>query len=203
MLKSLLSVLLCFTVFTSSAQQRYRDRSANMSCPKFYVGISTGLENQSGLIGPNFDVPITNWFSFGFGAGRSSWGYKGYSETRFYFGDCNRQFALGMGATYNTGISNFVTPMPTVEEGTADVRFELKPSLNAFLSAYYFFSIGQSKSHRFYLQSGYSHPLFDDVYTVKSKNITLTREGETAMQILRPGGVIFALGFSFGFGGER
>lgn len=197
MLKKILTTLICLSAYITSSAQYYGD----YSCPKFYVGISTGLNNQSGLIGPNFDIPITRWASFGVGAGRSSWGFKGYSEGRFYVGDCNRSFALGAGASYNTGIKKFTTAMPTTD-GTADVKFEFEPSLNAFFSAYYFFNLGREGSHRFYLQLGYSHPLDDMVYKVLS-NHTLTEEGEAAMQILAPGGVIFALGFSFGFGGER
>lgn len=195
MYRKLSPLIFCLLVYSAPALAYNGD----YSCPKFYVGISTGLNNQSGLLGPNFDIPITKWFSFGLGAGRSSWGFKGYSEGRFYLGDCNRKFALGAGMTYNTGIKNFTTALPTTD-GTTDVKLVFEPSLNASFSAYYFFNLGRDGNHRFYLQAGYSYPLDDMVYQVKSKH-TLTDEGKAVMQILSPGGVIFALGFSFGFGG--
>ncbi|MCB0698005.1 MAG: hypothetical protein KDC07_11605 [Chitinophagaceae bacterium] len=192
MLKKLLPALLCIMICTSASAQYH-----NMDCPKFYVGLSTGFNNQSGLIGPNFDIPLVKRLSFGFGVGRSSWGWKMYSEARGYLGECNRKLAVGAGMSYNTGIQNYSTVLPTTV-GDAEVKFVCKPSLNAFASVYYFFNIGHDWSHRFYLQTGYSYRLYDNLYTAESK-YTLTSEGETVMRLLQPGGVIFALGFSFGF----
>jgi len=194
MLKKILPALLCVLLYTSASAQ-YQ----NMSCPKFYVGLSTGINNQSGLIGPNFDIPLAKRLSFGLGAGRSSWGWKMYSEARGYLGECNRQLAIGGGMSYNTGISNINTILPTTT-GDEQVTLEYKPSLNAFGSLYYFFNIGHDWSHRFYLQLGYSHRLEDNLYRVKSKHV-LTSDGDAVMQLLQPGGVIIGLGFSFGFGG--
>lgn len=193
MLRTLIPALLCVLLYTSAAGQ-YR----NMVCPKFYVGLSTGINNQSGLLGPNFDIPLAKRLSFGLGAGRSSWGWKMYSEARGYLGECNRQLAIGAGMSYNTGMSKFTTTLPTTT-GDAQVDLIYKPSLNAFASVYYFFNIGHDWSHRFYLQAGYSYRLEDNLYTVNSKH-TLTSEGDAVMQLLQPGGAIIALGFSFGFG---
>lgn len=197
MIKKLITLFITVAALATnvSARNPYNFRS----CPKFYVGVSTGLENQSGVLGPNFDIPLLPRLSFGVGAGRSTWGFKGYSEARVYLGECNRQLALGTGVTYNTGIKNYTTLLPTTG-GDANVDFELHPSLNAFASIYYFFNLGREGDHRFYLQTGYSYPISTDVYTIESDHV-LTADGETVMQILRPGGVIFALGFSFGFGG--
>lgn len=74
--------------FAAKAQRHY---SGSNSCPKVYLGLSTGINNQTGLIGLNLDVPVTEYLSLGSGVGISSWGYKTYFEGRFYFkNDCNR-----------------------------------------------------------------------------------------------------------------
>jgi hypothetical protein len=176
----------------SFAQRNYK---TEQSCPKLYIGLSTGLENQSGLIGFNMDAPITGKFSLGAGAGLSSWGYKAYGEGRFYFGECNKGWALGAGVTYNTGLKNFTSTMPTTM-GDRDVLMNLNPATNVFLAGYRFWNMGR-RGHRIYLEVGYSYRLQEDNYAILSYH-TLTSDGKQVMKILQPGGLIVAFGFSFG-----
>lgn len=195
MKKIIAALAISFVAYSASAKLDYRNY--RQSCPKFYVGLSTGLDNHSGLIGPNFDIPVTGRFSLGAGVGLSTWGYKSYGEARFYFKDCNRGWAIGVGGTYSTGLQNFSTLLPTTV-GDQDVLLDLEPVANVAVSGYRFFSMGPR--HRFYLQLGYSHRFQSTPYTVKSPHV-LTSDGKTVMNILAPGGVIFAFGFSFGLGG--
>lgn len=194
MVKKILTLLLCIAALNSSAKPGYR--SSN-SCPKLYLGPTIGINNTVGLLGVNFDVPVTSRFSLGTGVGRSSWGWKTFFAGRFYFKECNRGWAIGTGVTYNTGLQNFTTTMPTTF-GDANVTFDFEPLPSVFLSGYYFFNLGQR--HRFYLQFGYSQRLIEQPYTIKS-NHDLNSDGEAIMQLLTPGGAMFALGFSFGIGG--
>jgi len=170
------------------------------SCPKVYLGVSSGLENPGGLVGFQVDVPVTEWLSLGGGGGLSSWGAKVYGEARFYFSPCNRGWAIGTGISHNTGISNFNTTLST-NYGDQDVNLTLKPVTNFFISAYRFWNLGHS-GHRFYLQAGYSFRLSDDYYTLNSQNVYLNATGRQEMQILAPGGLMVAVGFSFGLGGR-
>lgn len=192
----LLPLLLCACI-TADAQKRSSREARNMgSCPRFYIGLSTGLENQSGLIGFNMDVPIKS-FSLGAGFGLASWGYKSYLEARYYFNPCNRGWALGTGVTYNTGLTNFTTLLPTTT-GDQDVTLNLHPKTNVFLAGYRFWNLGK-RGNRFYLELGYSLRLDENNYTVVS-NHKLTSDGDAVMTLLAPGGLIFGLGFSFGLG---
>ena len=195
MMKNIFTLVFCCVAFTTLATPGYKNRQE--SCAKFYIGLSTGINNQSGFLGVNFDIPVTTQFSLGTGAGLSSWGYKTYGEGRFYFKECNRGWALGAGATYNTGFKDFAFDMPTTI-GTTEVLLDLEPSANVMFSAYHFFNLGRG-GHRFYLQLGWSQPLNNTPYTIKSGH-TLTADGETAMNWVAPGGLIFAFGFSFGLG---
>lgn len=195
MMKNILTLVFCCLALSTIAAPGYRNRQE--SCPKFYIGLSTGINNQSGILGVNFDIPVTTQFSLGTGLGFSSWGYKTYGEGRFYFKECNRGWALGAGVTYNTGIRDIPLEMPTTI-GTTEVIMDWEPMANVMFSAYHFFNLGRG-GHRFYLQLGWSQALNNAPYTVKSFH-TLTSEGETAMNLLSPGGLIFAFGFSFGLG---
>lgn len=195
MLKKVKLLFFLSLIVTSSvfAGPGYRSQS----CPKVYIGPSIGFNNTVGLVGVNFDVPVTGRFSLGTGAGLSSWGLKSFFEGRLYFKDCNRGWAIGTGVTYNTGLQDFVTPLPTTF-GDQDVMMDLEPLPSVFLSAYHFFNLG--RRNRFYLQLGYSQRLVDKPYTITSGHI-LDADGEAVMDIVTPGGVMFALGFSFGIGG--
>lgn len=79
--KKLIALVITIAAFATnvSARNGYNSRS----CPKFYLGISSGINNHSGFLGVNFDVPVTTQFSLGTGVGLSSWGYKAYGEGRF------------------------------------------------------------------------------------------------------------------------
>lgn len=194
MIKRLITLLVALTATTYSFAG---PGMFSNSCPKFYVGPSLGINKQSGLVGAAFDIPVTGQFSLGTGAGLSSWGYKAFFEGRFYFRDCNRGWALGAGASYNTGIKNFTAELPT-NYGDDDVTIDLEPVPAIFFSGYYFFSMGER--HRFYLQSGWSQRLVSDPYVIKSDH-ELTSDGKTVMDFITPGGLILGLGFSFGIGG--
>lgn len=197
MIKKLITLVIAISASVTIASARNAYSSG--SCPKFYLGISSGINNHSGIIGLNFDVPVTTQFSLGTGVGLSSWGYKAYGEGRFYFKECNRGWALGAAFTYNTGLQNIAVEMPTTI-GTTEVVMDWEPSPNVAVSAYHFFNLGRG-GHRFYLQLGWSQSIVSTPYVVTSGH-TLTSDGVTAMNLLSPGGLIFGFGFSFGLGGR-
>ncbi len=189
-MKKLTLILAFFATTTSFAQRGY-----NESCPKLYTGFSIGLENPNGLIGFNFDVPVTQRFSLGTGAGLSSWGLKAFGEGRVYFKDCNRGPAIGLGATYNTGLSSFDFTLATTT-GERNVSMVLEPSTNAFLSLYYFWNLGR-RGHRIHTNIGYSYRFTDPVYTITDGS-QLTSDADAAMKLAAPGGFMIGFGMSFG-----
>ncbi|OSZ81898.1 hypothetical protein CAP35_01100 [Chitinophagaceae bacterium IBVUCB1] len=177
------------------ATSLFAQRGYNESCPKLYTGFSLGMENPNGFIGFNFDVPVTQRFSLGTGAGLSTWGLKAFGEGRVYFKDCNRGPAIGLGATYNTGLSTLSTTLPTTT-GDRDVSLVFEPSTNAFVSLYYFWNIGR-RGHRIHTNIGYSYRFTDPVYRITDGS-ELTSDGKTAIDVLAPGGFMVGFGMSFG-----
>ena len=102
---------------------------------------------------------------------------------------------MGTGVTYNTGLANFSTSLPTTT-GDQTVRLDLEPKVNVFVAGYRFWNLGRN-GHRIWLQVGYSLRLDEDNYTILSGH-TLTSGGDQAMTILAPGGLMVGVGFSFG-----
>ncbi len=124
---------------------------------------------------------------------------KVYAEGRYYFKPCHRGWALGAGVTHNTGLNSFQTSVPVYQSQTQDVTMELLPTTNGFIAGYHFFNMG-STGHRFYLEAGYSFRLTSNNYNIIAGS-PINANGEAFMNMMQPGGLILALGFSFGVGG--
>lgn len=201
MRKGLLFILLFGSQIAFAQQQKSFKKSTNdVGCPKFYIGLNLGLENPNGILGVSFDVPIIEHVSARAGIGLSSWGYKFYGEGVGYIGKCHRSWAAGLGVSRNTGLPELKSTMPTTT-GDREVTLEYLPQTNAFFNLYHYFNLGKRKS-RFYLQAGYSVPLSDKSYNIKSGHV-LTSDGEKVMKLLRPGGLSLGLGFYFRVGSSR
>jgi hypothetical protein len=171
------------------------------SRPYVYIGTSTGINNQSGILGVNLDVSILDHLSVGVGGGLSSWGNKLYAEARYYFNPANRGLAFGAGVTNNSGIIGFRGQVKTEDNPNEhEVPMDLKPQTNGFVSAYYFFNLGK-RYNRLFLQAGWSVPFAPAGYTVKTQEV-LTDEYDKAVKMASPGGLILGVGFSFAIGGS-
>jgi hypothetical protein len=168
------------------------------ACPRVYLGLSTGINNNNGLIGINADVRVADAFSVGGGAGLGSWGFKFYGEGRYYFAPCNRGWAVAGGLTYSTGGDEITLNTETKYHGKQDVVLELEPKTNLALSAYRFWTLGK-KYNRIHLQLGWSVPLTATDYTVRN-GYELADVSERALRMTSPGGLILGFGFSFGLG---
>ena len=172
--------------------------SRDVSCPKVYIALSSGINNPAGLAGVGVDLAIDSRVSVGGGIGLSSWGTKLALEGRYYFDECNRGWAVGGGVTTNGGLRNVVLGLETAHQGPGTpVTLDLHRKTNLFFSGYRFFNLG--RNNRFHLQLGYSQGLQRARYTVKSGH-TLTTTSDAVVRTISPGGIVLGLGFSFGIG---
>ncbi len=198
---NLLFLLLSFAVGAFAQHKndmKPTHKKSRGACPKMYVTISTGLNNPTGLIGLNLDVPVLKSLSVEGGAGISTWGSKVTAGLKYYFSPCHRGWALGAGITHNTGLNNFTTNLETVY-GTEEVTLNLLPQTNVYIAGYKFWNLGR-RNNRIYTMLGWSIPFsnhnYDELY-----GDDLSSNGKTTLSILTPGGLVVGFGFSFGFGG--
>lgn len=185
------------------------------TCPKVYFGISGGVNNPGGVIAFAADVPIRQQFSLGAGIGFSSWGHKFYGEARAYLSPCHRGWALGVGLSHNTGVKSYIVytnrgnskPFSFNLGGTSSnnpqaVDLFLRPVTNVFFSAYKFWRLGHH-GNRFYIQTGYSLRLTNNYYSYNNpQHAQLDQPAKDELRSFVPGGIIGAIGFSFGLGGH-
>ncbi len=207
-MKKILYVLIAVLSITSATaqivEQPHEDapvKKKRARCSKAYFDLSTGINNNGGLLGLGADVHVLNDFSINGGVGvMSTWGYKLYLGGKCYLKPCHMGWALGGGATYSTGIASYVARMTTVSpQGVGQEEFvelRLLPQTNVFASAYKYWRLGRNKN-RIYLQLGISVPVTQEKFRQVSGN-QITSETAAVMRFLAPHGLIVGLGFCFG-----
>jgi hypothetical protein len=188
-------VMLVVTIPAFSQLIESKDKKKNSPCPKVYFGVSTGINNPNGILGFNFDIPIVNYVTVGAGVGVSSWGNKVYAEGRYYLRPCQQGFAFAGGITHNSGVSHFERKLETVD-GKRQVTVNLYQETNLYLAVYHFWKIGH-RHNRFFVDAGYSVPLYNARYK-QIDGPQLSDDGINEVKRIAPGGLMIGTGFSFG-----
>jgi len=165
--------------------------------PSFYINTSTGINNNTGLLGLSFDVPVAKYFSVEAGAGISTWGYKFAALGKYYLQPGHRGWAFGAGITHSTGLQNTQQNLQTVDGNTEEVGLNLNPQTNVFLAAYRYWNLGK-RYNRFFLELGWSIPVSGGDKFDQVSGTQITSTSVSTMNLLSPGGLIIGAGFSFG-----
>lgn len=168
------------------------------NCAPFYITTSTGFNNNTGIIGVNFDVPVSAHVMIGGGMGASTWGSKLFAGAKYFLRpSCGLGWAFGAGITHSSGARNFHTDMETILGTTEQVRLNLSPQTNAMMAVYRYWHLGCG-SNRFYAEAGWSTPFSDKGRYRQTGGIPISKDASDVVNALSPGGPILAIGFSFG-----
>jgi hypothetical protein len=169
-------------------------------CAPFYIGFSYGVNNPSGFIGLDLNLPLTSHLSLGAGAGLGTWGNKVKLDIKYALKGCASGFAFGGGITYSFGEDNFNTSLATIYN-TETVTLQLQSQANVFVAAYYYWYIGRG-ANKCYAELGWSVPLSGPSYT-ETNGDPLTATSDQVVKILAPGGLMIGMGYTFGIGHKR
>lgn len=182
-------------IFTSAVASYAQDANQNTGRqPALYVGLSTGLENPSGYLGFDAELPVDH-FSVGGGVGLSTWGIKFYAQGKYYLKPSHKGWAFGLGLSHNTGISGVKVDGIETTTGEQNLVLNFKPQTNLFWTVHHYFRMGNR--HRFFVMAGYSARLRSTVFEYNGPYILQPVVNE-AMKWAAPGGFMAGLGFSFG-----
>lgn len=184
---SFLCIVFCLTGLAQNrAIREFGDRT------DFYLGVQSGLESFTGLIGLTADYRIRNNFFIHAGAGIGSWGGKISAGIR---NERSEQKGIGYGVYVSRagGLKNFVTQLETTS-GTKDVKLDLYAgyTINPTISYKWI----MNKGNRFFLEGGYAVPLQNNPWKVKDGS-TLSDTSKLVLKMLSPGGLSLGLGFQF------
>ena len=205
---SLLAVIACLQSFAQSPvggnapdpEKATAGRRRESHAP-LYINLSTGLNSNAGIIGLGLEIPVSDHISLEGGLGISSWGYKAYACGKYYIHPDFKGWAFGPGITYNSGLDRFTTNLETAYGSTETVELHLDPQANLFLAAYRNWRLGR-QSNRIFLQLGLSMPV-TGVSFWQTGGTPISRNAESVTRFIAPGGLIVAVGFSFGAGGHK
>ncbi len=177
--------------------KKEKNKATPGKCPSFFIALSTGWNNNTGIVGVNAEVPVSQHFSVDGGVGISTWGEKLYGGAKYFLKPCHFGWAFGSGITYSTGLKNFDDNLPTIDGSTEPVELQLNPQVNLMFAAYRYWALGRNKS-RFYIELGYTVPLNGSNRFTQTAGTPIDDVSVETIKILSPGGIIVAVGFSFG-----
>lgn len=199
MKKYLLLILASLTILTAHSQQELNPfLKPDVVPPKIFIGFSTGINNMIGILGPQIEIYVADKLFLGGGIGLSTWGTKFAVNLQYYPKGWNKFYIKG-GYSRNSGLENFQPEMELVSGETEFVAMDLKPVGNLLFTAGYAWKIG--KRSKFYIEGGYALPVAaDDYYELYDDSVQLSETSEKVLRIMRPGGLIIALGLNFGIG---
>lgn len=178
---------------TGTAETKRPNKTAG--APVCYIGFSLGVNNPSGIVGFDFNIPLAPHVTLDAGAGPSTWGNKLYIGSKYYLRPVQRGWAFGGGITFNSGNENLKTRINTIN-GRSEVTLALKPQTNIYISAYHYWTIGR-RHNRFFLELGRSVHITQVKYT-NLRGPELTSDSDRVLKRLAPGGTMIGAGFSFG-----
>jgi hypothetical protein len=199
---------LLFTSTLASAQSFLQDapkskhelRREKNNCRPYYIGLSTGINNLGGLLGFDFEYSLNNITTAGAHIGVGTWGIKTGIDARYYRKECHTGWAYGLGISYAGGNRERTWPLETIS-GPKNVLLQLHPQAGVQLEIRRFFSIGKH-GHRLWTELGWNQRFTRKVYTVLDGQ-TLSLLADRSINLLCPGGLVIAAGYSMGIGGNK
>ncbi len=199
-----ISILICTSAFAQQSAGSSKDKTKHAKaevksrgrCPLVFLNASSGLNNNTGMLGVGVDFAFAPHGSVDLGIGLGTWGEKAYLGAKYYLKHCHTGWAFGGGVTYSTGEKNFVYNLETVYGNTEPVNLNLLSQTNIFIAAYKYCSVGK-RHNRFYLEMGWSVPV-TPVSFEQTTGDPLSDNSVKTVNFISPGGLIIGAGFSFG-----
>ncbi len=165
--------------------------------PLIYMSTSTGINNNTGLIGFDFDIPVSKNISIDAGPGAGTWNYKIYAGVKYYLKSCQVGYAFGTGLTYCTGLYHDKHDLTTIYGNVEPIEYNKNPQTNMVFSVYKYWHLGKRQS-RWYVQTGWTVPLTYGPKITQVTGITMSSRTMTSLSSYAPGGPIAAIGVSLG-----
>lgn len=192
MKKLFVVAVIIVTVLRMNAQSDGNTKSDSL--PVVYLGIGTGINNYTGLIGLSVNLRAYDKIFIQGGIGIGSWGTKMTIGLRYDL-SYKKGWSFGVGISTCSGLTDFKTNLELQNGTSKDVILDLNRANTLNLKATYNFRLG--KNNNFYLEFGYAAPLETSPWTVKDGSV-LSSTSMSVMEMVAPGGILIGLGFTFG-----
>lgn len=191
MSKVLLIFMFVFLLLKLDAQIIAENRT-EQSHP-FYLGVGTGFDNFTGLIGVSGTLRVYDKLSVRGGYGVGGWGLKSSIGLKYDHKDEGR-WSYCLGYSYSSGLENLKQNFELESGDEKDISVDYLSCQTINLAVDRNWRIG--KANLFYLELGYSIPLQSNRWSVTDGS-ALSGNSKTILNSLQPGGLILGAGFAF------
>jgi hypothetical protein len=164
--------------------------------PKFALGLGSGINSFTGLIGISGNLRIADHYSLRAAMGLGGWGRKfsgGISYDLHPWGG----WSFGLGYSYCPGLTGMKLSITDANGNTQNITLDYLKASTINLTALYYFKIGRRST--IYLEGGLALPMETNPWRVTDGS-PLPDEGKILLGILQPGGIVVLFGFGFTFG---
>ena len=165
--------------------------------PNIYITTSTGVNNNTGIMGFTFDVPVSKNVSIEAGPGQGQWGSKVFAGAKYYLSPNHRGFALGAGIAYCPGVYHDRADLQTVYGNTESIEYNKNHVTSMLFTVHKYWNLGK-KHNRFYLETGWSTPISHDERITQLSGHRMSNDERDHLRFAIQEGPILAVGFSFG-----
>jgi len=180
-----------------TTEKKKHNRVRPEKCPVIYITTSTGINNNTAILGFSFDMPVSKNVSIEAGPGTGTWGNKLFVGSKYYLSPCHRGFAFGVGFTYCPGVYHDNANLTTVYGNTEDVEYNKNPLTNIVFAAYKYWNLGK-KHNRVFAELGWSMLLTAGERITQVSGDPISSGNINSLDSDAPGGPIAAVGISFG-----
>jgi hypothetical protein len=181
------------SVFASSHPSSRPD-----SLRRFYLGLGTGINNYTGILGIGIELRTIDQLLVRGGVGIGSWGTKYTIGALVEMRPGKSGWMFGVSYSGCSGLSNFKTSLMVDSASTTvsrQVNVNLNPAASLNFTASYNWVF--HKHNKFFLEFGYAVPLQTNPFTVTDGSV-LTSTSVAVLNLTAPGGVIIGVGVMFG-----
>ena len=165
--------------------------------PFALIGVSSGINNPSGMLGVDFEFPIKKYLVLGTGLGFSSWGNKSHFDCKYFIKRRQLGWAVTAGLAFNSGVYNFRARLHTVNNTRQEVTFNMNPVGTFYLGVARYFRCGKGPN-RFFTTAGWNVPFSPPNYQIVYNGPGLADQSSRYIRFREPGGLMLGLGMLWG-----
>lgn len=162
--------------------------------PKFYIGIGTGINSYTGMLGVSGALRLQNKLFLRGAVGLGGWGKK-YSIGIKYDAKHYSGWSYCLGYSYHPGMDDMKVKMEVTSGVSKEVVMDYLSTSTINMALAYRWKMG--RKNNFNLEFGYALPLKQKPWKITDGSV-LSSTSETVMRMVKPGGLVFGLGFTFG-----
>lgn len=191
-LKRMTLLFLGALLFNQAFAQNVTENQTKSNHP-FYLGVGTGFDSFTGLLGVSGTLNVYDKLSVRGGLGISGWGYKSSIGLKYDLKETGG-WSYCLGYSYSPGFEGIKMDAESESGVKREITVDYLSASTINLAFDRNWKIG--KANIFYLELGYAIPLQTNRWRTTDGSAT-SSDNDLTLKLLQPGGLILSVGFAF------